>query len=155
MDRVRVYALIAAELDRWQTLPRSEVVERVGKPAEVSSALIDGAEVTIEVRVSWADDTQRQLRVGAAAYGPSSLSNGAPRGGDQFGPSFGQAQFLKLGSFGWGAETRSLARFQDRRTSLNRFSQRIVFYEAWRLLAPKIDNVVYCDFDVATCLLNC
>jgi hypothetical protein len=71
MDRVGAYGLLAAELDRWRTLPRSEVVGRLGKPASITSAVLGDVLISIEVIVTWANGRQTKLRVAATAYGPS------------------------------------------------------------------------------------
>ena len=71
MDRIRAYGLLAAELDRWRALPRSEVVGRLGKPASTTSTVIGDVLISIEVRVSWNDARKTRLRVVATAYGPS------------------------------------------------------------------------------------
>ncbi len=71
MDRVGAYSLLAAELDRWQTLPRSDIVGRLSKPTGIISAILGDVSITIEVSVSWADPRHTKLRVAATAYGPS------------------------------------------------------------------------------------
>jgi hypothetical protein len=71
MHRAGAYALVSAELNRWATLPRQEVAARVGAPATVTTALLDGELVSIEVRVRWGDGRRTRLRVEAVAYGPS------------------------------------------------------------------------------------
>ncbi len=71
MDRFEAYALLSAELDRWRTLPRSDVIARLGAPPSMTSAMIGGEMISIEVTISWADTRRKKLRVQATALGPS------------------------------------------------------------------------------------
>lgn len=71
MDRVKAYSLLAAELERWRMLPRSQVVGLSGKPPSVTSATIGDVLISIEICISWANAHQTKLRVAATAYGPS------------------------------------------------------------------------------------
>jgi len=71
MDRMRAYALLVAELERWRLKPRQHVVACVGAPAVSVSEMVGDEPVRIEVSVRWVDDRQTRLRVEAVAYGPS------------------------------------------------------------------------------------
>jgi hypothetical protein len=71
MDRIRTYALIAAELDHWQRMPRLDLLARLDRPAEITSAMIGDTTTSLEVSVRWEDESKTKLRVQAIAYGPS------------------------------------------------------------------------------------
>ena len=71
MDRIRAYALLVAELERWRLKPRQEVAALAGGPAVSVSDVVGDESVSIEVKVRWADDRHTRLRVEAVAYGPS------------------------------------------------------------------------------------
>jgi hypothetical protein len=71
MDRIRAYALLAAELERWRLQPRQQVAARVGGPAVSVLEMVGNEPVCIKVKVRWADDRRTHLRVEAVAYGPS------------------------------------------------------------------------------------
>jgi hypothetical protein len=52
-------------------MPRSELVDKVGKPALVTSATVNGEEIAIEVMVHWHDQERTAVRVTGVANGPS------------------------------------------------------------------------------------
>jgi hypothetical protein len=71
MDRMRAYAELATELNRYRRLPYEELVGRVGWPAvERSVASLEGL-MTIEVSIGWADSQGNAVQISATAHGPS------------------------------------------------------------------------------------
>jgi hypothetical protein len=71
MDRMRAYAELATELNRYRRLPYEELVRRVGGPAvERSVASLEGL-MTIEVSIGWADSQESAVQISATAFGPS------------------------------------------------------------------------------------
>jgi hypothetical protein len=72
MDRIRAYAELAVDLDRYRRLPYEELVRRVDGPSVERS--VDGLEgpLTIEIRFRWAGSEGSAVQVSATVYGPSS-----------------------------------------------------------------------------------
>jgi hypothetical protein len=71
MDRMRAYAEIAADLERFRRLPYEELARRIGDlPIERSVESQEGP-VTIEVCFGWEGAEGGPIRVSATAYGPS------------------------------------------------------------------------------------
>ena len=63
--------MLAAELERWRSLPRTEIAARAEAPAVAAWMETGDGMICIEVRIRWSGERRRQLRVEAVAYGAS------------------------------------------------------------------------------------
>jgi hypothetical protein len=72
MDRAAVYPVLALELEGWRRLPSNDLRSRVGDPPQVKSVTLGSEVIDVDVRLSWAGQKRRSIRVEAVANGPSS-----------------------------------------------------------------------------------
>jgi hypothetical protein len=71
VDRMRAYAELAADLERFRRMPYDELARRVGGlPVERSVETEDGP-LKVEVTFGWAVTGKYGVRISATAYGPS------------------------------------------------------------------------------------
>ena len=71
MHKASAYQALVQELELWRTMPRSELVAKVGAPASVRYASIDGEDIAVEVALHWHDKDRTAIRVVGVANGPS------------------------------------------------------------------------------------
>ena len=70
LDRMRAYAELAVDLERFRRMSYGELVRRVGGPPVDRSVETTDGSLTIEVTFGWAGGKDG-VRVSATAYGPS------------------------------------------------------------------------------------
>jgi hypothetical protein len=66
-----IYPFLAEFLEEWRLRSMPELVARIGKLPQASTALVQGDAVTFEVAVRWTDSRRKSLVIEAVAYGPS------------------------------------------------------------------------------------
>jgi hypothetical protein len=71
MNRAGAYSLLSRELSSWERRPYEQLVGLIGQPESQHVERVGGEDVTVTIRVRWADATAGALRVEAVAYGPS------------------------------------------------------------------------------------
>jgi hypothetical protein len=71
MNRADAYSILSRKLSSWQRRPYEELVALVGQPESQHVERVGGEDVTVSMRVRWADTRAGTLRVDAVAYGPS------------------------------------------------------------------------------------
>jgi hypothetical protein len=71
MDPLEAYSLLAAELENWRSHGYRALVACVGAEPVVRSVQIGAEIIDLEVRVAWADQRRRIIRVEATANGLS------------------------------------------------------------------------------------
>jgi len=71
MKKSDAYQVLAAELESWRRLGYSALTEQVGQPAVTKSVPLGQEEISVQVRIRWADAERRSIRIEATADGPS------------------------------------------------------------------------------------
>jgi len=71
MKRAVAYKMVVQELERWRSLGSDALIRQAGAPPSLRVIEIDHEPVSLEVSVSWRDDSRTQVRVEVTANGPS------------------------------------------------------------------------------------
>jgi hypothetical protein len=71
VDKAAAYRALAAELERWRSMPHVELIAGVDKPASVTYANVSGENVALEIALYWHGDDQTAIRIVGVANGPS------------------------------------------------------------------------------------
>jgi hypothetical protein len=71
LDRLRVYAELAADLERFRRMPYGELPRHVGEPPIERSVATEAGPLKVEVKFGWTGTGKDGVRVSATAYGPS------------------------------------------------------------------------------------
>jgi hypothetical protein len=71
MKRASAYGVVARELEQWRCLASDVLLEHVDAPPVIRVIEIASEPVSIEVLVSWRDESRTHLRVKVTANGPS------------------------------------------------------------------------------------
>jgi hypothetical protein len=71
LDRMRAYAELTADLERFRHMPYGELARHVGGPPIERSVKTKDGPLKIEVTFGWAVAGEDAIRVSATAYGPS------------------------------------------------------------------------------------
>lgn len=71
MYKATAYEALARELERWRTMPATNLLACIGKPASVLMVTIDGEQIAIEIAVQRHDREPDALRITGTANGPS------------------------------------------------------------------------------------
>ena len=71
MNRADAYAILSRELDSWRQRPYEHLLALVGRPPSSEIVLLGTEDITVSVKVRWADAEKNLLRIEASADGPS------------------------------------------------------------------------------------
>jgi hypothetical protein len=71
MHKAAAYKALAQELERWRTMPQATLIASVDKPASVTSVIINGENITLEIALYWHGRDRAAVRIAGMANGPS------------------------------------------------------------------------------------
>lgn len=71
MDRHAVYTLLAAELERWRSLPYETLIEHIGAGPTAQTVELSGEAISVEIVVRWQNAATGAIRIEATGNGPS------------------------------------------------------------------------------------
>jgi hypothetical protein len=71
LDRIKAYAVLAQELERFRSLPHEELARLIGGPVIEKTVEHEAGPFVVEVRVEWVENREGTVRIRATANGPS------------------------------------------------------------------------------------